>query len=334
MKVRKSTANRNADERIEKVSNKYASNAFMFLAYYLFVSILIKSFILDVNIFIYWDNAIAMIFGILYIIYRSADKGVPFDPVSVKVFDPDNIKVFGVVSLLFGLFVTFFISGMDDRLAALMPGIVEKLVGAFAIGIAFLGLIFAAIWLIDVLPTKLAFRKAAKMVGDSEEILPSKEEIIKHSHTKDERIDTTIEKYTAHAFLFLCGYVCLGSLIKIFALDVAMINYYDAFIAAMVACGYFSFKILRAGVYDDYKLSKKEKLSGWMTSIASFLAFGMFMSFIVFPMDEKLAARFEGFGEKFLFGIFMALLFGLGMVLIGKAMDWYVRKRAEKLIDE
>jgi len=42
----------------------------------------------------------------------------------------------------------------------------------------------------------------------------------------------------------------------------------------------------------------------------------------------------DGFIEKFSFGIFMALFFGLGMILFGKVTDWYVKKRAHKLIDE
>jgi uncharacterized protein (DUF2062 family) len=321
------------DERVEFVTNKYAANAFIFLCYYLFISIIIKSFTLDVNIFIYWDNAIAMVIAGAYMIYRSANKGVPVAPGGVKVMEAVNLKGFAFVSLLFGVFVSFVVSGMDERLTALMPGFFEKLAGAVVIGFLFFLLMIVLIWLIDVLPTRRAFRKAAELTGEKGLGMPDNKEIIKQTYAKDERIDSTIEKYGAHAFYVVAGYILVSSLVKIFTMEVNMIYYFDAFLAAMAACGYFSYKILQAGVYEEQKLNKKEKLTGGFTFAAACLAYGLFVSFIVFPMEEELAAKLDGFSAKLSLGLLLAALFGVGMYLAGKGFDWYAKKRAEKLME-
>ena len=88
------------DERIQSVTNKYAAKAFTFFAYYLGISIIVKSFTLDVNIFLYYDHALAMVIGAAYMIYRSANEGVAVAPSTVKVFNPGYIKGFTVGSLL------------------------------------------------------------------------------------------------------------------------------------------------------------------------------------------------------------------------------------------
>lgn len=239
------------DERIDSITNKYAAYTFNFLAYYLVISIIIKSFTLDVNIFLYYDYALAMVIGMAYMIYRSADEGVAVAPVSTKVFNPGYLKMFTVTSLFMGLFISFVISGMEERLAALMPGIIEKLAGTAIFGLLFFLLMSAVVWLIDILPTKMAFRKASELAGEPDDELPTDEEVIKQSHIKDERIDSITEKYAAHALYFLFGYILFSTLAKYFSPDLSMIVYLDAFLVVMVAGGYFSYKILRAGVYGE-----------------------------------------------------------------------------------
>lgn len=321
------------DERIESVTNKYAARTFNFLVYYLAISIIIKSFTLDVNIFLYYDYALAMVIGGLYMIYRSADKGVAVTPVSVKVFNPGYIKMFAVVSLFMGLFISFVLSGMDDRLAALMPGILEKLAGTIVFGLLFSLIMIAAIWVIDVLPTKMAFRKASELAGEPADELPDDEEVIKQSHVKDERIDSTIEKFAAHALYFLFGYILISTMVKFFIPDLSMIVYYDAFMATMAAGGYFTYKTLRAGVYGQQQVSKKQNVSEWLTFAASCLAFGLFVSFIVFPMDERLAVTLDSFSSKLLLGLIMAVFFGIGMVLFGKLFEWFANKSSDELME-
>lgn len=322
------------DERIEFVTNKYAAKALIFLTWYLFISVLIKSFTLDVNIFLYWDVTIALAVGFVYTIYRSAGEGVPIAPAATSILNPQMLRVFVIVSILFGLFITFNVSGMDERLSSLMPGFMEKFVATLIIGFLFFLLLTIMIWLIDILSTKVAFKKGSEMIDepDSERTKPDK--IITESTYRDERIDTTIEKYAADAFYFLSGYILFSSVLKLLIADIAMTVYADTFIAAMVAGGYFTFNMLKAGIYSEHKPSSKEKFSGWITFATSFLAAGMIMSFIVFPMDDQLAAKLDGITDKFFLGIILALLFGIGKILIEKVMDLYSRKRAEKLIEE
>jgi len=245
------------DERIESITNKYAAKAFYFIGYYVVISMIIISFTLDVNIFLYYDYAIAMVIGAAFMIYRSANEGVAVAPSAVKVFNPDYIKGFAVGSLLFGLFVAFFISGMDERLAVLMPGLLEKLVGTVVFGTLFFLLMSFAAWLIDVIPTRMAFRKAFELADEPGYELPDDEEVLKQSRVKDERIDFTIEKHSANAFYFLFGYILISTMVKFFITDVSMIVYFDVLLAAFVAGGYFTYKILQAGVYSEQKISKK-----------------------------------------------------------------------------
>lgn len=111
-------------------------------------------------------------------------------PVSTKVFNPAYVKMFIITSLFMGLFISFIISEMDERLAALMPGLFEKLVGTVVLGLHFFLIMAAVIWQIDVLPAKIVLRKASALTGE----LPDNEEVVKQSHVKDERIDSTIKK--------------------------------------------------------------------------------------------------------------------------------------------
>ena len=122
-------------------------------------------------------------------------------------------------------------------------------------------MMFAA-WLIDVMPTKIAFRKASELTGMPGDELPDDEEVGKLSHVNDERIDSITEKYAAHALYFLFGYISISTIVKFFIPDLSMIVYYDAFLAALATGGYFTYKILRAGVYSEQNISKKENVSG------------------------------------------------------------------------
>lgn len=74
-------------------------------------------------------------------------------------------------------------------------------------------------------------------------------------------------------------------------------------------------------------------MSGWITFTVSCIAFGLFISFIVFPMDEDLAATLDSFSSKMLLGLMMAALFGFGMMLMGKLFEWFGKKSAEQLTD-
>lgn len=322
------------DERIEFVTNKYAAKALMFLVWYLFISVLIKSFTLDSNLFLYYDAAIAMAAVLGYMIYRSAGEGVPVAPASINIFEKSSLFICGVASFLLGFFVTFYAAGLNHKWDAYFPGILEKMGGAVIIGILFFLMIIFVIWLIDILPTKLAFRKASELIGEPDDDRPEPDEIIKESAFRDERIDLTIEKYAAQAFYILFGYILLSSVVKLLIADIRMIVYADTFITAMLAGGYFTFNMLKSGIHSENKLSRKASFSGWITFATTFLAAGMIMSFIVFPMDDQLAAKLEGFTEKFSLGLILALLFGIGMHFIGKAMNFYAKKRAEKLIKE
>ncbi|MCH8556645.1 MAG: hypothetical protein LAT84_02430 [Balneolia bacterium] len=317
------------DERIESVTNKYAARALLIVVYYLVISIIIKSFTIDVNIFVYYDYAFALVAAGLYMIYRSASEGVAVHPGGLKVFNPDRAKGFAMISLLFGLFVTFIISGMDDRLTALMPGLWEKAAGALVFGFLFFLLLTAVLWIMDVFPTKMAFRKAAELSGESGKELPDEKEVIKQSHFKDERVDSAIEKYAAHALYFLFVYILLSNMVKMIALDVPMIYYFDAFIAVMMAGIYFTYNILRAGVYQEQPTGKKKKVSGWIKFAAACLLFGLVYTFVDILTDDGLAVTPETIGSKLLPALGMAALFGVLMVLIWR----FGKKNAEKLTE-
>lgn len=321
------------DERIESIYNTYAAKAFYILSFYLVLSIIIKGFTLDVNMFLYWDNAIAMLVGALYMIYRSAYEGVAFDPVSTKVFNAGYIKMFAVTSLFMGLLITFVLSGMDERLAALMPGILEKLAGTVVFGLLFSLIMIAAVWVIDVLPTRMALRKASELAGEPGGELPDDEELIKQSYIKDERIDSTTEKYAAHSLIFPFAYILISTLVKLIFTDLSLIVYFDAFLAAMVAVAYFSYNILKAGVYHEPQLSKKDKLFNLAISVTGFLIIGMFMSFILFPMADSWAALLDNKGMKIAFGLLLAAFFGIGIYLLGKAADWYGKKKENEQME-
>lgn len=112
-----------------------------------------------------------------------------------------------------------------------------------------------------------------------------------------------------------------------------MIVYYDAFLASLIAGGYFTYKILQAGVYNEQKINRKENVSGWGTFAASCIAFGLFISFIIFPMEEDLGATLDSFSSKLLLGLMLAALFGFGMILVGKLFEWFGKKSANQLTD-
>lgn len=74
-------------------------------------------------------------------------------------------------------------------------------------------------------------------------------------------------------------------------------------------------------------------MAGWITFAASCITFGLFISFIVFPMEEDLAATLDSFSSKFLLGLMMAALFGFGMILMSNLFEWFGKKSADKLTD-
>ncbi len=319
------------DERIESLTKKYASNAFMFLCYYIMISVVVKGFTLDVNLFIYWDNAIVMALAVIYMIYRSADEGATVSPATLNPTDWRSIQIFLVSGLLFGLFITFYIAGMEERWDSFFSTIPMKIVGAVVIGIIFSVLMIFLVWLFDVIPTKRALRKAAELAGEPEAELPDDEELIKQSHIKDERIESINDKYAAHGLYALFIYILLSTMVKFFTLDVSLIAYYDAFIAAIGGAGYFSYKMMKGGIYEELQLTKKDRVYNWFKTATASLAVGMLMAFVLFPMAENWAALLNTTGKKLSFGLVMSVIFGVGFHLIGKAADWYAKKQADRL---
>jgi len=319
------------DERIEALTNKYASNAFTFLMYYLVISVVVKGFTLDVNIYIYWDNVIVMLLAALYMIYRSAEEGATYNATTLNPINWKFIKGSFWINLLFGLFITFYISGMVEHWDSFFSTIPIKIAGAVVIGILFTALMIFAVWLIDVIPTKRALRKAAELTGEPEAELPDDEELIKQSHIKDERIESINDKYAAHGFYAVVVYIILSTMVKFFTLDVSLITYYDAFVAAMGAAGYFSYKMMKDGIYEEPQLTKKDRVYNVAITAIGCLVFGMLTAFILFPMVENWAALLNTTGRKLSFGLLMAVLFGVGFHLIGKATDWYAKRQADRL---
>ncbi len=321
------------DERIESLTNKYASNAFTFMCYYIGISIVVKGFTLDVNMLIYWDNAIVLALAVIYMIYRSADEGAHVTPTTLNPLNWKLIKGTLFVGLIFGLFVTFFVSGMEERWDSFFSTIPIKIAGAAVIGVLFSAVFMFLVWLFDVIPNKRALRKASELTGEPEAELPDDEELIKQSHIKDERIESINDKYAAHGLYALLAYIPLSTMAKWFIPDVPIYAYYDAFLALMAACGYYTWKVIREGVVGDTPEKNKSSVRAKVSQLLSFLAFGFFMSFLVFPMDEGMAATLDSFTSRFTLGIAMAVLFGVGFHLLMNFMDRLARKRAEKLSD-
>ncbi len=319
------------DERIESLTNKYASNAFTFMCYYIGISIVVKGFTLDVNMLIYWDNAIVLALAVIYMIYRSADEGAPVTPTTLNPLNWRLIKGTLLVGLIFGLFVTFFVSGMEERWDYFFSTIPIKIAGAAVIGVLFSAVFMFLVWLFDVIPNKRALRKAAELTGEPEAELPDDEELIKQSHIKDERIESINDKYAAHGFYAVVVYIILSTMVKFFTLDVSLITYYDAFVAAMGAAGYFSYKMMKDGIYEEPQLTKKDRVYNVAITAIGCLVFGMLTAFILFPMVENWAALLNTTGRKLSFGLLMAVLFGVGFHLIGKATDWYAKRQADRL---
>ena len=319
------------DERIESLTNKYASNAFTFMCYYIGISIVVKGFTLDVNMLIYWDNAIVLALAVIYMIYRSADEGAPVTPTTLNPLNWRLIKGTLLVGLIFGLFVTFFVSGMEERWDSFFSTIPIKIAGAAVIGVLFSAVFMFLVWLFDVIPNKRALRKAAELTGEPEAELPDDEELIKQSHIKDERIESINDKYAAHGFYAVVVYIILSTMVKFFTLDVSLITYYDAFVAAMGAAGYFSYKMMKDGIYEEPQLTKKDRVYNVAITAIGCLVFGMLTAFILFPMVENWAALLNTTGRKLSFGLLMAVLFGVGFHLIGKATDWYAKRQADRL---
>lgn len=319
------------DERIESLTNKYASHAFTFLMYYLVISVVIKGFTLDVNMYIYWDNVIVILLAFLYMIYRSAEEGATYNATTLNPINWKFIKGSLWISLLFGLFFTFYISGMVEHWDSFFSTIPIKIAGAVVISTLLQALTIFAVWLIDVIPTKRALRKAAELAGEPDAELPDDEELIKQSHIQDERIESINDKYAAHGFYAVVVYIMLSTMVKLLTLDVSLIAYYDSFVAAMGAAGYFSYMTLKNGIYEEPQLTKKDRVYNVAITAIGCLAFGMFTAFILIPMAENWAALLHTTGRKLIFGLLMAAFFCVGTHLISKAVDWYAKRQADRL---
>lgn len=236
------------DERIISLTNAFAAKAAIFLAYYLVVSVVVKGFIIDTPFFLYWDAVIIMVLAGLYVIYRSAGKGVPVEPASVKLIDKTMLTGFGYISVLFGLFVIFLVVPQHDTWPEHFPGITGKIIGVLIIAFGFFVLMTAVFWVMDYVPTKLAFKKSKELTGDEEDEPLMSDFVRKTASVKDERIESTLNTYTAHGFYVLFAYILVSTLVKSLTLDIPMMHYFDVFIAAILAGGYFTFKTRQAGI--------------------------------------------------------------------------------------
>lgn len=70
------------------------------------------------------------------------------------------------------------------------------------IGGLFFLILTALLWLIDVLPTKLAFKRASELTGETEEKIPQIDDVITESEFRDERFDSTIENVCSTRVLY------------------------------------------------------------------------------------------------------------------------------------
>jgi len=320
------------DERVTSQTNAYAAKAFLFLAYYLVISVVVKGFTIDFPFFLYWDTVLVMALAGFYIIYRSAQKGVPVTPTSAKLIDTSVFKGFGLVSVVLGFFVIFFAVPKHDKWPAYFPGFTEKIIGALVIGFAFFILMTVVLWLIDYIPTKLAFKKSKELTGDEEPEEPLNEFVHKAQKITDERTESTIETYAAHGFYVLFSYILFSTLIKTLTLDIPMLHYYDAFIAAILAGTYFTFKTLRAGIFITDSNSKSQKFNLLGIIIGSMI-FGFLMVFVGHPSSEYSVSDPVSILSQLSEVLLLATIFGFGMYLFGKLYHWYANRNAEQLVD-
>lgn len=318
------------DERVTSETIAYATKAFMFLSYYLVASVVIKGFTIDTPFFLYWDAVLVMALAGFYIIYRSAQKGAPVTPTSDKLIDTSLLTGFGLVSVLLGLFVIFFAVPKHEKWPAYFPGFTEKIIGALVIGFAFFVLMTVVLWLIDYIPTKLAFKKSKELTGDEEPEVLS-DFVGKAQKVTDERIESTIETYAAHGLYVLFPYILFSTLVKTFTLDIPVMHYYDAFIAAILAGTYFTFKTLRAGIFLNDMSSKSQKINLLGIIIGS-LIFGFLMVFAVYPTDDNTVSEPVSFVSQLPDVLLSAAIFGLGMYLFGKLYHWYAHRNAGQLM--
>jgi len=237
------------DERITSLINEIAAKAGIFLAYYLVISVVVKGFTIDTPFFLYWDAAIVMAFAGLYVIYRSAGKGVPVEPASDKLVDKTMFTGFGLTSILFGIFTVFFVVPRHDTWPEYFPGIMEKMIGVLVIAAAFFVMLVIVIWLMDYIPTKLAYKKSKELAGEEDDESDIGQFISIARTVKDERIESTLYTYAAHGFYVLFAYILVSTFVKSLTLDIPMWHYFDAFIAAMLAGGYLVIKMLKEVVF-------------------------------------------------------------------------------------
>ncbi len=238
------------DERIISYRNTVAAKVGVFLAYYITLSVVVKGFIIDTPFFLYWDAAFAMALVGLYVIYRSAGKGVPVEPASDKLIDKTIFTAFGSTSILFGIFTVFFVVPRHDTWPEYFPGIMEKIIGVLVIAAAFFVITIIVIWLMDYIPTKLAYKKSKELAGEEDDEESDMGHFIGIARTvKDERIESTLYTYTAHGFYALFVYILVSTFVKSLTLDIPMWHYFDAFIAAILAGGYFVIKMLKDVVF-------------------------------------------------------------------------------------
>ncbi len=238
------------DERIISYRNTIAARAGVFLAYYITLSVVVKGFIIDTPFFLYWDAAIAMVLAGAYVIYRSANSGVPVEPASDKIFDKKMMTGFGYASVILGIFVVFLVVPMHETWPEHFPGLTEKIIGVLAISAGFFVIMAISIWLIDYIPTKLAFAKSKELIGEEDDESTFDDFVNNSQKIKDERIESTLHTFAAHGFYFLFAYIIFSTLVKILTLDIPLWHYFDVFIAAIMAGGYFTIKMLLKDIID------------------------------------------------------------------------------------
>lgn len=321
------------DERITSLTNTFAAKAGVFLAYYITLSVVVKGFIIDTPFFLYWDVALAMVLAGIYVIYRSASKGVPVEPATGKLLDKKMLTGFGYASVILGIFVVFLVVPMHETWPEHFPGFTEKIFGVLIIGVGFFVIMAISIWLMDYIPTKLAFSKSKELIGEEDDE-STFDDFVNHSKKlKDERIQSTLHEYAAHGLYFIFAYILISTLAKIFTLDIPLWHYYDVFIAAMLAGGYFTIKMLRAGIFVTGNESKKDRGKLLFVKIFSYLFFGFFMTFFVTPSNDIKGVN-ESLSSQIVSALLLSLLFGGLMLLFEKLYDSFSNRNANRLTND
>ena len=140
----------------------------------------------------------------------------------------------------------------------------------------------------------------------------------------DERIQALSEKFAAHGFYILGGYILLSTFIKLIFLDLNPVYFIDTFIVFLIACAYYTFRGVKSGLFlsAEQKQSKRRILKG---IIVGAIFFGAFMTFI--------NGSGKSFKEQIIEFLFYSIFWGFCMYLWDKWTTQKSKKNADKLAE-